>query len=141
MAVIELQTWGNASNQVETWLKVVLVLYPIVGPMPCAVNENQRYFGSFQLSIGKLFWLDEPTSFTKVSKSNSINVNIMNLEKSFIHCVVNLLKKINNLAQVWGKAIDVSPESKMKSLVINTKSDATKRTTKLKKELYQNNLA
>ena len=65
----------------------------------------------------------------------------MNLEKSFIHCVVNFLKKINNLAQVWGKAIDVSPESKMKSLVINTKSDATKRTTKLKKELYQNNLA
>lgn len=65
----------------------------------------------------------------------------MNLEKSFIHCVVNLLKKINNLEQVWGKSIDVSPESKMKSLVINTKSDATKRTTKLKKELYQNNLA
>lgn len=41
----------------------------------------------------------------------------MNLEKSFIHRVVNLLKKINNLVQVWGKAIDVSPdmESTMKS--------------------------
>ena len=55
----------------------------------------------------------------------------MNLEKSFIHRVVYLLKKINNLAQVWGKAIDVSPdmESTMKSLVINTKSDAVLKET------------